>query len=524
MPTATIPEAVSASFPGDLRVVAMPGKVAGFLVPPTAAGADQSAPDPGPSPSAQAAPAPTEPALKAVEQAWAATGFEAKSIPMLVAGTAVLYGSVGTDLFLIGLDPATGAERWRRPVSVTAFSPDQEITVDKIDDKVAYLRPVADVNTQIVVIDPATGTDLLATGQEWWVRLPQICADDSASLCAGAFVWSDDRTSANFHRFRIDRVTGATTMIPDDVDPDAAVSAAAGTPAYTTLWKNFVSIDGAPVETVGVVKDGAVVWSRPLTELLGPDATLDNGWYASEDDGDLPVLQLSATVGWKSDGTRYPSLDLATNLITVGINSGDGTVIWQELGTSPQCRYQLPSGQQMSTPGSENPALRCRYTGRLDSVPAGYRVGLSAASDLSVTVERVDLQTGKAVWSVPLGAVPALAVNSGGVPITLLDDHRLLANGQVLDLDGGSVRSPAAGETFWCPESQTFTQTRGLTYADGSTRYDRRIEGEVFPCDPGGNPVSGPPTAVPLAVSTVTDGGLRMVSTRSGVIAYRVPL
>ena len=315
-------------------------------------------------------------------------------------------------------------------------------------------------------------------------------------------------------------------MIPDDVDPDLAVpdpAAPAGTPAYTTLWKDLVSIDDAPAPTVGIVKDGAVVWSRPLAELLGPDATLDNGWYASEDDGAVPVLQLSATVGWKSNGTSYPALDLATNLITVGINSDDGTVIWQEPGTSPQCRYQLPSVQDMSTPGSENPALRCRYTGRLDSVPAGYRVGLSSASELSVTVERVDLQTGKAIWSVPLGAVPALAVNSGGVPATLLDDHRLLANGQVLDLDGGSVRPPAAGETFWCPESQTFTQTSGLTYADGSTRYDRRIEGEVFACDQAGNPVTGPPTAVPLAVSTVTDGGLRMVSTRSGVIAYRVP-
>jgi hypothetical protein len=63
-----------------------------------------------------------------------------------------------------------------------------------------------------------------------------------------------------------------------------------------------------------------------------------------------------------------------------------------------------------------------------------------------------------------------------------------------------------------------------LTYADGSTRYDRRIEGEYFPCDQGGAPAAGSPTAVPLAVSTVTDSGLRMVATRSGVIAYRVPL
>jgi hypothetical protein len=532
IPTTTIPAAVSATFPGDLRVVSMPGKVAGFLVPPSAAGVVDAAPDPSPSPApsasptASAVPAP-QPVLQAVEQAWATTGFEARSTPVLVAGTAVLYGSVGTDLFLIGIDPATGAERWRRQVSVTEFSPDQEITVDKIDDKVAYLRPVADVNSQIVVIDPATGTDLLASEQQWWVRLPQICTDDSASLCAAAYVWSDDRSSANYHRFRIDRVTGATTMIPDDAStaPDAtAGSAPTATPAYTTLWNDFVSIDGAPVETVGIVKDSAVVWSRPLTELLGPDATLNHGWYASEDDGDVGVLQLSGTVGWKSDGTNYPALDLATNVITVGINSSDGTVIWQAPGTSPQCRYQLPSRQDMSTPGSENPDLRCRYTGRLDSAPVGYAANLSTASDLSVTVERVDLQTGKAVWSVPVGTVPALAVNTGRAPVTLLDDHRLLANGQILDLDGGSVRPPAAGETFWCPESRTFTQTSGLTYADGSTRYDRRIEGEYFPCDQGGAPAAGSPTAVPLAVSTVTDSGLRMVATRSGVIAYRVPL
>jgi hypothetical protein len=526
IPTTTIPAAVSATFPGDLRVVAMPGKVAGFLVPPAAGGNPDTTPDPSQfpaptaSPTASAVPGPApQQIVKAVEQAWATTGFEAKSTLVMVAGTAVLYGAVGTDLFLIGLEPATGTERWRRQVSVTAFSPSQEITVDKIDDKVAYLRADKDVNTQIVLIDPATGTDLLATDPQWWFNVPQACVDDPASLCATAYVWSADRTSADPHRFRIDRITGATTMIPDDAA--TAPGAAAG---YTTLWNDLVSIDNAPTATVGIVKDGAVVWSRPLTELLGPDASLDHGWYASEDDGDVPVLQLSGTIGWKSDGTSYPSLDLASNLITVGINRNDGTVIWQDPGTSPQCRYQLPSRRDMSTPGSENPALRCRYTGRLDSVPVGSAVNLNSASELSVTVERVDLQTGKAVWSVPLGAVPALAIANTGVPVTWLDDHHLLANGQVLDLDGGSVRPPTAGESFWCPEPQTFTSTDSWMFGDGSVRHDKRIEGEVLQCDQGGAPITGPPTAVPLVVSTVTDAALRMVATRSGVIAYRVPL
>ena len=55
IPTTTIPAAVSESFPGDLRVVAMPGKVAGFLVPPSAPGDADAAADPSPSPVPESA-------------------------------------------------------------------------------------------------------------------------------------------------------------------------------------------------------------------------------------------------------------------------------------------------------------------------------------------------------------------------------------------------------------------------------------------------------------------------------------
>ena len=46
--------------------------------------------------------------------------------------------------FSSGLDPATGAERWRHPATAAALSPRQEVQVVILDDKVAYLRPVPD--------------------------------------------------------------------------------------------------------------------------------------------------------------------------------------------------------------------------------------------------------------------------------------------------------------------------------------------------------------------------------------------
>jgi hypothetical protein len=46
----------------------------------------------------------------------------------------------------------------------------------------------------------------------------------------------------------------------------------------------------------------------------------------------------------------------------------------------------------------------------------------------------------------------------------------------------------------------------------------------VYQCDAATNPVSTTPTDVPLAISTMTDAGLRLVSTPAGVLSYRVPL
>jgi len=178
----------------------------------------------------------------------------------------------------------------------------------------------------------------------------------------------------------------------------------------------------------------------------------------------------------------------------------------------------------MSTPGSPDPALRCRYTGRLDSNPPNRGYDLTEATDLTVTLERVDLQTGEAIWSVPLGAERSLAVDAFGTTVSLLDDHRLLTGGKVVDLDDGSSRPPAGGETFWCPGRQSFDQPVEWMGTDGSIRRDRRVQGEVFQCDGTGSATSGTPSAVPLAVSTVTDDGLRLVSTPGGVVAYRVPL
>lgn len=532
VPTTTIPTDIGSTFDGDLRVVALAHEVAGFLTPPATSAADSTAnasesasaePTDSASPIGTADPTTTalSPSLTAVEQAWAATAFEPRTTPKIIGGTAVIYGTVGTGLFLIGLDPATGAERWRRPASAASLNPDTEIDVDEIDGLVAYFRPDnpnLPVLSSIVLIDPATGTDMIAAELRGWYTFPEICPDDPASLCAWAHNVELDNTVQN-RRFRINRQDAAVTLIPEGTAADPV--------PFSTLWNDLVSMHGTPDESVGIVRDGAVRWSKPVAELLGAGGTLDHGWYASQDNGAAPVLELSGRIGWAgtpgTDGKSHPSLDLANNLITVGINRNDGSVLWRQIGTSPQCRYALPSRSLMSTPGSPNPAIRCRYTGRLDSSPPGRSYGLTVPTDLTVTVERVDLQTGEAIWSVPVGVAAPLAVAPHGVTTTFLDDHRLLVNNTLIDMDTGDTRAPTPGETFWCPAQQSFNQSEQWFGNDGSGRVDRAARGEMFTCDGNAKPTTAIPAAVPLAISAVSEDGLRLVSTPGGVVAYRVP-
>lgn len=530
LPTTTIPSEVSASFDPELRVVALTDGVAGFLVPP--AGNDEATAGPAESSniseaaesSAETTPATTESrspasptsALTAVEQVWSTTGFEPLTDVQLVGETAVLYGTIGSDLFVIGLDPHTGTERWRQRASAAGFSPTTKIRAVEIEGTIAYLRPTASMNqnSQLVLAEPTTGADRLVTEARWWTEFPVMCDDDSAFLCGWSYASKENLFSVT--ATRIERSTGTVTVVSSD-------SIVLAKP-YDALQGDLVRVNGAPTDTVGVLRDGSLRWSAPVADLLGAPSSSKVSWLIGNRPGTPRLIYFSATVAWEFDNTTgYPTLDLATNQVTVGVNAETGTVLWREPGTRTNCRGLLGDIERMSTPGSPYPALRCRYAGQLTSSPPGGRDELAVPTNLSVTLERVDLSTGKAIWSVPLGAQASLAVDTPGLAMIHLDDHRILLTGQVVDLDTGAVRQPATDETFWCPARQTFRQSIAAQ-TRGGPRTDRTAGGAAYQCDADANPAAGPPTTVPLAVSTATDDGLRLVSTPAGVIAYRVPL
>jgi outer membrane protein assembly factor BamB len=520
IPTTALPSSVSTSFGDELRVVALSGSVSGFLTPPvadsdlatdsTTTGQETTTSDP-PAASADAPAVPDS-----VEQVWATTGFEPLTTVTLAGGVALLYGSVGSDLYLIAIDPNSGTELWRQRASAAGLAATTRIVVRVIDGAIAYLRPTQErnQNTQLVLADAATGHDVWVTEARWWTGLPQVCDDNTSLLCGWSYASKDDVRSVT--ATRVERSSGVVSVGPFDAPPADS--------NYETLFDDVVHVKDAPIETIGLLDDGALKWSAAVADLLGPGGTMNEGSTIGFRPGTPPIVYISAHLSWAFDPmTGYPPLDLAANQVTVGLNAETGAVIWREPGTWTNCRNLLGDIERLSTPGSAFPTLRCRYSGQLNSVRPGGRDELIVPTDLSVTLERVDLTTGTAIWSIPLGAQNSLAIDAPGLTMTQLDDHRMLLGTQVVDLDTGTVRAAAPTDVFWCPGRQTFDQSVA-SYDRTGSRFDRRTGGVAFPCDPTGKPTSTTPEAVPLAVSTVSEDGLRLVSTPSGVIAYRLPL
>ena len=523
IPTTAFPASVSTSFGDELRVMALTGSVSGFLAPPgpvpdlttdsATASKDSTTDDQTvtPAPSASSSELPDS-----VVQVWATTGFEPFTSVTLVGFTALLYGSVGSDLYLIAVDPMSGTERWRQRASAAGLAPTTKIVVKEIDGAIAYLRPTPALNqnTQLVLADPMTGNDLLVTEARWWTGFPQVCHNNNALLCGWSYATTDNMFSVT--ATRVERSSGAVSVGSFDDPPTGDL--------YEPLFDDVVQVRDAPTETIGVLADGNLKWSAAVVDLLGAGGTLSEGWTIGTRPGAPPIIYVSAHLSWAFDPTTgYPALDLNTNQVTVGLNADTGAVIWREPGTWTNCRNLLGNIEQLSTPGSPFPALRCRYSGQLNSVRPGGRDELTVPTDLAVIIERVDLSSGRAIWSIPLGAQATLAADALGLAMTQLDDHRMLLDGQVIDLDTGASRAASPDDVFWCPGRQTFDQSVAYYDRTGS-RFDRAAGGVAFPCDAAANPTSAMPGTVPLAVSTVTDGGLRLVSTPAGVVAYRMLL
>jgi hypothetical protein len=427
---------------------------------------------------------------------WRSAGFRPVSSVRVVGPTAVVYGVIGNRLYLIGLDASTGALRWRNPASGSATTWGVGLDVSAIDGGIAYFGPLTNRSgaARLIIADAAAGRTIRQSAPMEWVDHPDRCDPEDDSPCASLYDRGGDE------QFRLDRHTGRLTAVGG---PERG---------YRHVGDELVDPGTRQPDILARMKGTRFVWAHPLAGVFAKGVSTDNGWdfrkfgttYVGTVYRPLAISQRRRTV----------TLALGKIPVTAGFRVSDGVTLWRSIGTSIDCMGALSNGDDADP-------VRCRYTGSVTYhyPPAGKRGRIrTTASRLSVTVEGFDPATERTTWSHRLGA--ALQLTDGGAPTVIASDHALVIptphGREILDRRTGALHPVPSGASFWCSYSADFS----LPVAGGTPQ--RRSATVYGPCTANGTSMpTRVPATVPGVIATEGPQGLRLVSTRIRVVAYR---
>lgn len=429
---------------------------------------------------------------------WTHTDYAPVTEPVAVSGRVVLYTASRGTLSLRAVDPRSGRTLWARPATRSYSTAGAYTRVAVSPGTAYYYRPVGPLQdglATLVAIDVVTGKDKwVQPGRRAYVDMPDVCRMNRPLLCMTAY--EADRIA-----LRVDGVTGQVRRIP------AASGRRIGEQLYNSESRNPELIER--VDTVS----GRRIWSLDL-RTLSPSRpiTTDRGWSWELVDG--------VYVGWVAFDTKEPfdgprsTFDLAKQQ-TFGVRASDGRVLWRAAGMLSCLDAQLDRPLHYRCVG-KGVATYTRNT------------ALPVISSADVTLERFDVQTGRAIWRRHVGTAPSLL---GSEPPATVSGHLatipVTAAGSVTInmVDGTLATLPAPAEAGssaavgWCEQDSTWHSTTPLPSATGSGRNFPRF-GLVQPCTSAGLPAAAT-TEMPPG-PTVLIGTVLIWSSKDGLHAVSI--
>lgn len=349
-----------------------------------------------------------------------------------------------------GLEPLVARSAADRPVVVFSVPP-RDLSAAADD---AWIRPVA-------VVDLRSGEELARTAPLDLLTPLSRCADD-VDVC---FV---ERDGAGGQRLDLERGQVAA-------DP-------AGTPAgaRTIGADGLFATSDRPGEEIGVARDGKVLWSTPVEELMGETVSSDTGWTIEHDP------EADRYVGWmraaippdqreRAEAGKAFSYD-AGILRLVAFSGPDGTVLWRRDGAEQSCLGL----------DTDTPTVRCVWTGTAAYDAEGT---LTALRDGSGTVEGFDPRTGETTWSLEI-AEDAVEDAFDDRDQKVAGDRTVLVDTDdgplVVDVATGATAPADADDVFTC-SSDTVIFDYAVPYVINGEPVSRRYAGHLFrPCGADG--------------------------------------
>ena len=267
----------------------------------------------------------------ATRKAWQRGGIRPVSGVSIVDGTGFVYEARQHQMFLRAFDPRTGATDWATMASTGVQPPGEYVAVSSVSNQVVFFQPPDPSHPQIarlVFTTPGHASALPTIHAEAraWEDTPTQCG---SQVCASALAYDTATKTWNVQAYRINPHTGASG--PDTHAPSG----------YRELGSGLVDLLGRHPEKLARRDHDRTVWVRSLTDLTGPGVSTDNGWSTHQFQHDAITTLTVYRNSRPPVGVRDFRLDLSTGMISVGLDTKTGKLLWRRTGESIGCETSL---------------------------------------------------------------------------------------------------------------------------------------------------------------------------------------
>lgn len=438
--------------------------------------------------AATTAPAPAGPTPSQV--LWS-TDLVPASGAVLVDGVPVLYTVTDGQLMITALDAGSGEELWSHEASPSLALRGVGTSVKVVDDQVVHLEPVDGSGllgwSRVVLRDPATGEEVLASDAMRFYRLPGSCPGSEGTVCAYPMDGSD--------AWRPPMTVTADGLAPWSTDPMAE------------RFRDPVGDLGlyrATGQEVGRLAENRLLWSIDTAAVAGGDSSTNTGWiFGTFDDDQLVVGTVGTTDTYDEAGTDLTAYSV------FALDADTGERAWLNEGMSMFC------DADMGVFEGDDPLLACDYrSGVMTWDDDGANV-----EELDVDLVRLDPTTGEVLWRLPLTPDGPVGADETPAP-EAVGEHHVVVQDLVVDVRDGSTRPATEDDVLWSSHREPITLEEFAADEDRAHIYPSSVH-EL----PEGTDLedAAPPWPLPPTVGAVLDDGSRLVSLADAVVLLGPP-
>lgn len=396
------------------------------------------------------------------------------------AGDAVVGYFLADDTMFMGAwSAADGSLLWESPAGLSHTARGVRLTPTVTDSgEVVFLSPEdASGWSTMKIVDAESGETLVHSRPVWASSRPALCEE---TPCVTGFSRADgDRGVWEVDDSR-QWVPSPSQWIPEN-------ARSLGSSLYGTFDR--------PGERLGRSKEGASQWERPYEEVFAAEYSSDWGW-------DWRLLEDVVLVGWGAQAAEDEARFDLTQQMVVGLEAETGTAKWQ-----------VPAS--MFCADGDTFIIVCTFT----AGSITYDDGPTYSDDTALTLNRIDIEDGSTVWTVPLDAE-----NFGptfGRPFLTEDDtvvRYVDGTASEIDLASGEVTAVRDDGILACTIERTLMDVLVL----GGTETDQQAVSNLSgPCDVNRQPAEQFSVAAVRAAG-VQVGDMYVVSTESALQGFHL--